>query len=377
MLLFVFKYVNHIYIHISFFLSVQALKYVPDSEVVAVGASSLDKATKFSHQHNILNAYGSYTEVCTDSNVDIIYVGTLHPWHLEHALLAINNNKHLLVEKPATCNGKDTEYLIDEANKKGVFFLEGLWTRFFPAVETSRKIIEEGIIGDIVAVHADFGFNASDSEPYPTSPFYNIDSGGGGLLFLGPYPLVAAIMAFPGETPNSIKAIGTKDIPTGVDLSAGIVMEYKNKAIAVLTYNISGETPEETIYIGTKGRLRIKTPAHCPTSFELTFKLPGRGQVVTRDFHYPLEDDKEEVVHSGGFNYPNSQGFRYEAEAVTRCILQGKKECPQFLPLESSIMAKIMDEIRKQLDVRECKLPSSINVSTSFSSKDGLTTSNP
>lgn len=198
-------------------------------------------------------------------------------------------------------------------------------------------------------------------------------------MFLGPYPLVAATMAFPGESPTSVKAIGTKDVSTGVDLSAGIIMEYCNKAIAVLTYNISGETPEETIYIGTKGRLRIKTPAHCPTSFELTFKLPGRGQVLKRDFDYPLEKDKEDVIQTGSFNYPNSQGFRYEAEAVTRCILQGKKECPQFLHSETLIMANIMDEIRKQLGVRECKHPSSISSSTSFSSnsKDKLINHKP
>merc|ERR1712146_130021 len=73
------------------------------------------------------------------------------------------------------------------------------------------------------------------------------------------------------------------------------------------------------------------------------------------DFDYPLEKDKEDVIQAGGFNYPNSQGFRYEAEAVTRCILQGKKECPQFLPSETLILANIMDEIRKQLGVRECK----------------------
>ena len=61
-----------------------------------------------------------------DPDVDIVYVGTVHSCHLEHALLMINAGKHVLCEKPLTLNMRDTQRLVTTARAKRVFFLEGL-----------------------------------------------------------------------------------------------------------------------------------------------------------------------------------------------------------------------------------------------------------
>ena len=55
------------------------------------------------------------------------------------------------------CTGKDAEEMIARAKAKGVLFLEGMWTRFFPVVEMARHLISTGAIGRVVALHADFG----------------------------------------------------------------------------------------------------------------------------------------------------------------------------------------------------------------------------
>lgn len=78
-------------------------------------------------------------------------------FHQEHALLAIEAGKHVLVEKPVACTGKDAEEMVARAKAKGVMFLEGMWTRFFPVVEMARHLIGTGAIGRVVALHADFG----------------------------------------------------------------------------------------------------------------------------------------------------------------------------------------------------------------------------
>lgn len=54
---------------------------------------------------------GSYEEVAKDPAVEIVYVGMLHPFHFESAMTALQNGKHVLVEKPATCSLSDTKAL--------------------------------------------------------------------------------------------------------------------------------------------------------------------------------------------------------------------------------------------------------------------------
>ncbi|MDO4497303.1 MAG: Gfo/Idh/MocA family oxidoreductase, partial [Bacteroidales bacterium] len=65
----------------------------------AVASRSLDKAKTFAQRHDIEVAYGSYEELVSDPNVDLIYVATPHSHHYAHAHLAIEHGKPCLVEK--------------------------------------------------------------------------------------------------------------------------------------------------------------------------------------------------------------------------------------------------------------------------------------
>eukprot|EP00529_Nitzschia_sp_RCC80_P036030 CAMPEP_0113516310 /NCGR_PEP_ID=MMETSP0014_2-20120614/41481_1 /TAXON_ID=2857 /ORGANISM="Nitzschia sp." /LENGTH=164 /DNA_ID=CAMNT_0000413079 /DNA_START=560 /DNA_END=1054 /DNA_ORIENTATION=+ /assembly_acc=CAM_ASM_000159 len=157
------------------------------------------------------------------------------------------------------------------------------------------------------------------------------------------------------------------DPTTGVELQAAVVMEYpptsqdrpdKNyaklpgQAVASLSFGFLCETAEETLVVGTKGRLKIHTPAHCPTRLTLELKATGRGQVgKTITYDYPLPKDTATIVDAGNWNYPNSAGFCYEAAAVARCIAAGKTECPQ-MPVEQTLKnLKLIEEILEQLGV--------------------------
>lgn len=73
----------------------------------------------------IARAYGNYAELAVDPEVDVVYIGTVHSCHVEHALLMIAHGKHVLCEKPITLNMRDTTKIIEAARAKKVFFLEG------------------------------------------------------------------------------------------------------------------------------------------------------------------------------------------------------------------------------------------------------------
>lgn len=119
------------------------------------------------------------------------------------------------------------------------------------------------------------------------------------------------------------------------------------------SYGFLGESEEQTTVIGTKGRLVIETPAHCPTKLRLSVKAEGRRQQAGETlFHYPLPEETDEIKNTGGFVYPNSAGFMYEAAAVARCIAAGKLEAPQFTHAETYSNARLIYESRTQLGVK-------------------------
>jgi dihydrodiol dehydrogenase / D-xylose 1-dehydrogenase (NADP) len=110
--------------------------------------------------------------------------------------------------------------------------------------------------------------------------------------------------------------------------------------------------------LGTKGRLKIHTPGHCPTKLSAVIKGAGRGNSEGElEYDFPLPADTDEIIVAGRYFYPNSAGFAYEAAAVARCIAAGKKEAPQYTWKETLLNARLINEMRSQLGVQPLTPP--------------------
>lgn len=362
-----------------------ALTHVPTASVVACAtANDAGRAAAFAALHHIATAYGSYAALVADTAVDAVYVGNVHAFRREIGELCLRANKHVLLEKPFACATADAQFLIDLAAERRLFLQEGLWTRFFPAVEQARHlVVTEGLIGDIVNVTTDFHFSAAQSERYPESPVYQRRLGGGASLLIAPYPISAALLFFGGRQPETIQAVGQVDARTGVDLQAAVQLQFAatgstpaassdsnnsggsdatastaaptlpGAGVASLCYGMLGESGEVTTVVGTKGRLTIESPCHCPTSLTVLLgtKATASSSSLLR-YHYPLPPDTPRVAQAGGFFYPNSAGFCYEAAAVARCIAAGRPCCPQFTLDETLVAQRILEATRLQLNVK-------------------------
>lgn len=97
-------------------------------------------------------AYGSYHELVADPNVDIVYVATPHSHHFQNAMLALEAGKNVLCEKALTVTASQSRKLIEAAKAKGVFFMEAVWTRYFPLSIKVRELVKEGAIGTVYRV---------------------------------------------------------------------------------------------------------------------------------------------------------------------------------------------------------------------------------
>jgi predicted dehydrogenase len=138
---------------------VRALANVPGASVVAVAARSAASAQSFADEWGIARAYEGYEKLAADGEVDVVYCGTITPLHKEHVLMMIEAGKHVLVEKPMSMSAAESEAMYAAAAAKGVMMQEGMWSRFFPATEHARALIEAGAIGDVKVLQGDFGFS--------------------------------------------------------------------------------------------------------------------------------------------------------------------------------------------------------------------------
>ncbi|XP_053975738.1 trans-1,2-dihydrobenzene-1,2-diol dehydrogenase-like isoform X2 [Hylaeus volcanicus] len=309
---------------------VTALGTLPQSDhvVVAVAARELSRAQAFADLHKIRKAYDSYAKLAQDKDIDVVYIGALHPQHYEITKLMLNHGKHVLCEKPLTMNLKQTTKLINLAKQKKLFLMEAIWSRCFPVYETIRKEIDSGTIGEVYQVLVNFGFNLSDVDRITKK-----ELGGGTVLDLGVYVIQFASFIFNNEAPQSVQASGVLN-EEGVDMSVSVSFQYKNNRTATLVTNALVNLPNEAYVIGTKGM--IKVPSFwCP----LTAELPSGT------FTVPLP----EGAHK--FNFINSAGLSYEAEEVRQCILKGMIESSKVSHNDSLLIARLQDEIRRQVGV--------------------------
>ena len=267
--------------------------------LAAVAARSEDRARDFATQHGIERAYGSYAEMLASPDVDIVYIGTIFELHKEHSLMAIAAGKHVLCEKALAENVADAEEMYAAAEKKNVMLQDGVWTRFFPAVEHARTVIESGAIGEVVMVQADF------------DPIYTTQ---------------AVTLAFGiEEKPRTVVTAGQR--------AGGALLEFDDGKFANLTFiAFNSEFPEVTEIVGSKGRITLEQPGHCPTS--LTIRIPPRvpSRYMAANTPAPMQCYEYPLPESVSIPnaYPNQQGFLYQAEAVHRCLAAGLRECPQY-----------------------------------------------
>ncbi len=154
--------------------------------VAAASSSSAERAQKFLQECNCPSdaaAYGSYTELVNDQNVDIVYIATPHSHHYQNAMLCLEAGKHVLCEKSFTVNAAQTKKLVETAKAKKLFLMEAVWTRYFPLSIQVRKLITDGVIGDVHRVIADLSFGDNVEEKWGTEHrMVNMNLAGGALL---------------------------------------------------------------------------------------------------------------------------------------------------------------------------------------------------
>lgn len=316
-------------------LFAEGLSAVDDAELVAVGSRSEATAAAFGDKWNVPKRHANYEALANDPDVDVIYIGTPHPYHYENTLLCLNAGKHVLIEKPFAMNARQTKEMIDLAREKGLFLMEAMWTRFIPAMVQVRKWIADGEIGDVQLVRANLSFMA---EYNTSSRLFALELGGGSLLDVGIYPISFASMVL--GTPQTIHSTATLG-KTGTDDRSAYMFGYEGGKTALLSSAVQLSVPVEAEIIGTGGYIKIEQSWINPRM--VTLAKPVREGVEARlIYEGNLYDTQTVHVPTSG------NGYNYEAIEVGRCLREGKLES-DIIPLDESLaIMQTLDTIRGQ-----------------------------
>lgn len=295
------------------------------SDVVAVGARDLGRARVLADRLGAPRAYGSYAELVADPEIDVVYVATTHAQHHEHALLAIEAGKNVLVEKAFTLTAAQAEDVVAAAAKRDVFCMEAMWMRMNPLVRRAVEIAEAGVIGRLLSVTADHG------QRFPFDPahrLFDLGAGGGALLDLGVYSATIAWM-FLGA-PTGMTTTGHLS-PTGSDSTMAMQWAYDDDRFAHVTCTTEALTPCTATVVGTDGWLRLGFPFYKPSDLTVHTRATG-----TEVFTEPLPGN----------------GYGPQVAEVERCLRAGLAESALAPLAETVAIMALMDRARADLGVR-------------------------
>ena len=299
----------------------RGLRDTPHAELVGIGSRNQTTADDFGEMFSVPLRYPSYKEVANSPEIDAIYISTPHPFHEENTIMCLEAGKPVLCEKPFAINSHEAERMVKTARDNKVFLMEAMWSRYLPVMQHVREWLNQGIIGEVRWVSADFGFRANFD---PQSRLFNPELGGGALLDVGIYVTSFASFVL-GPYPDKIQTLANLG-DTGVDEQNTLLLGYPNGSMAVLSSAVRTGTHHEAKIVGTKGKISIEPPFYRAEKATLT-----------------VDDHSEEIELA-----INGNGYSYEAIEVGNCLNEGLLESP-IMPLDETVaIMKILDDARAQ-----------------------------
>ncbi|MEJ7737750.1 MAG: Gfo/Idh/MocA family oxidoreductase [Chitinophagaceae bacterium] len=301
-----------------------ALNYTDGASVSAIASRDEGRGKAFAERHGASRVYTDYHKLALDPEIDIVYIALPHAFHCEQALHCLQHKKPVLCEKPMALNLEQVNRLADAAHRNQTFLMEGMWSRFMPSICKMLDWIKEDIIGQVLYVRADFGFEAPLE---PQGRLFNLELGGGSLLDVGIYTvfLTTLVLGEPVRV-QSMARLGA----TGADEYCSMQFQYAGGEVASLFSSITIRTPLTAEISGSKGRILLQCPFYKATSISLELFNGERNEL-----HFPHEHN----------------GFEYQIREVMACLDRGYMECP-LMPLDFSLrMARTIEEVKGQCGI--------------------------
>lgn len=298
----------------------KTMQEMEDVTCYAVAARDAARAKQFAQTYGFEKSYGSYEELVSDPQVELVYIATPHSHHYAHMKLCLEHNKAVLCEKAFTLNKSQAEEIRRLSAEKQVFVAEALWTRYMPSRKLINDLLAEDVIGKVTMLTANLSYPMVQKER-----LMRPELAGGALLDVGIYAVNFALMHFGTEIDKIESSVQFTD--TGVDGMETVTVFFKDGKMASLTAGLYTRSDRKGIFYGEKGYMIVEN-INNPQSIAI----------------YDTEDQLIQKIR-----VPEQiSGYEYEIRECIESIRQGRTECSSMPLSDSVFLMKQLDQIRGQ-----------------------------
>lgn len=320
-------------------LHVEALKSVPDAELVAVADVNAERAKSVAYEYKIPRYYTGAKELCEDPEVEAVIVATPDHLHLEPVLEALKAGKHVLVEKPMATRSGEAELMRAESRRRGLILMVNFENRFNPPFAYVKELLERGEIGS--PLYAYIRLSDTVYVPRRMLPWASQTSV---AHFLMSHTADLACWYF-GRRVREVYAVSVSKVLSdlGTPDAVGALLKFEGEGFATL----------ESGWV---------LPESSPSVFDFKLELVGSEGAV----HVNTESEGLVVASKGGLAYPHMAKLYRLRGAVTGFLREADRhfvECvsgratPLIKAEEGVENARIIEAIVKSsLEGRAVKL---------------------
>lgn len=301
----------------------------PECDLIAGVSRDQGRADDFARQFGARFAYTDYSEMLANPEVEAVFIATPNAFHPSQVVAAAQAGKHVLCDKPLAITVPDAERAVEACSTAGVKLGINFHNRHLPWVQDVRRLITDGVIGDIEVVHLQVSSGPRQYDNWRADPEI---AGLGSVHNVGVHGL-DFLRVILGSDPVEVVAMFDKGPDTGhVEMLAMILIRFGNGALVYYNCNERVRDPLNDIAI-----------------------YGSAGRVVGRDFTRSRSDGELAVLTDAGetvTRYPAPEAHRLSLAAFTRAVL--RDEQPNAAGVDGLRSAQICEAIGRS--VRERRL---------------------
>lgn len=237
---------------------------------------------------SFIDAYGGslfkgYQELIESEGVNAIYLPLPPALHYKWAKMALENGKHVFIEKPSTTCLQDTDRLIEIASNRGLALHENYMFVYHDQLKAIDDVVKSGEIGDVRLYRISFGFPLRARNDFR----YNKALGGGALLDAGGYTMKYAYYLL-GETAKVVTAQVNHIEGYEVEMFGSCTMVNEKGLTAQLAFGMDNDYRCEVEIWGSKGTIVSNRILTAPEGFTPTYTIKKNQEYKTRNL--PADD---------------------------------------------------------------------------------------
>ena len=288
-----------------------------NANLIAVASRDNEKLHKYKETFNLETKFlfNNYYDLIKCKDVDIIYLALPNNLHYYWASKIIENNKNILLEKPATLSVFEAVSISKSLEGKDLLFTEAYMYRYLPQIKVLIEILKSQELGEVFSMESSFGINLLTKKKFyffNKKKKINLDDrkfkkelGGGSIYDLGGYTTSFSLLINSIINKNANNVIISNIIreigETGVDVNSSAKLKFDNEFISNIYCSFKENLGSQTVIKAEKGNIII------PDTW--------KGQ----DIIVKYKNEKKKII-----NFKNKKNiYTYQIEQISSNLLDG------------------------------------------------------